>query len=220
MAELDGEIGVFNVCPNCGQYSEEKEIDPHGPFAICPYCGYRHRFVRLPLFVITGASASGKTTVCLELATQMRECVFMETDILWRSEFADPEDNWHDYRNMWLRVAKNISQAGRPVVLCGSARPEQFESCPERRYFTTIHYLAMVCEADELTKRLQSRPRWRASSRPEFIKEMLAFNAWFKQNAASTQPPMDLLDTTELVIQETCRRVQGWISSLLPESDE
>jgi hypothetical protein len=31
-------------------------------------------------------------------------------------------------------------------VLCGSAVPEQYEHCPERRYFTTIHTLALVCD--------------------------------------------------------------------------
>src|SRR6266496_6638262 len=68
------------------------------------------------------------------------------SDILWGAVPATPANNYSDYRNMWLRVAKNIGQAGRPVVLCGTAIPEQFETCPERRYFSTLHYLAMVCD--------------------------------------------------------------------------
>ena len=117
--------------------------------------------MRLPLFVLTGASGAGKTAVCLALAAKMSECVFMESDVLWRTEFATPDDGYRAYRNLWLRVAKNINQAGRPVVLCGSAIPEQFEGCPERRYFSTIHYLAMVCDDNVLMERLLSRPGWR-----------------------------------------------------------
>lgn len=210
---------MFNVCPGCGEYSEEKSIDPHGPAAICPYCGHRHPFIQLPLFIITGASGSGKTTVCQELATPMTGCVFMESDILWRTEFATPDDNYRSYRNLWLRLAKNISQAGRPVVLCGSAIPEQFESCPERRYFTTIHYLALVCAPDVLKQRLQSRPQWRRSSQPAFIKQMLDFNAWFMEHARQTEPPITLLDNTKLSVDETKEQVIRWITSHFEAKD-
>ncbi len=204
---------MFNVCPDCGEYSEEKSIDPNGPVAICPYCGHRHPFVQLPLFIITGASGSGKTTVCQELATHMTQCVFMESDILWRTEFATPDDNYRSYRNLWLRLAKNISQAGRPVVLCGSAIPEQFESCPERRYFTTIHYLALVCAPEVLKQRLQSRPQWRQSSSLTFIKQMLDFNAWFMDHARQTKPPITLLNNTRLSIDETSEKIADWITA-------
>lgn len=34
---------MFNVCPQCGEYSDEKAIDVRGPSAICPACGYAHR---------------------------------------------------------------------------------------------------------------------------------------------------------------------------------
>jgi hypothetical protein len=108
---------VFNVCPQCGEYSVEKTIDPSGPFAICPFCHYAHPFLQQPLFIITGPSGVGKTTICLKLIPLLKECVVMESDILWGAFPATPENNYRDYRNMWLRVAKNIGQAGRPVVL-------------------------------------------------------------------------------------------------------
>ena len=202
---------MFNVCPACGEYAEEKTIDPAGPFAICPYCGHRHRFVRLPLFVITGASGSGKTTLCMELVPRMPACIFMESDILWRSEFATPQDDYRSYRNLWLRVAKNISQGGRPVVLCGSAMPDQFEACPERRYFTTLYYLAIVCNEEALTQRLLGRPGWRKSSSPEFVERMVSWNGWLKEHAASTNPRMTLLDNTTLTIEESAACVQRWV---------
>lgn len=210
---------MFNVCPGCGEYSVEKTIDPTGPFAVCGHCGHRHRFLQLPLFVITGASATGKTTVCLSLQPSLPECIVLECDILWRSEFANPENGYRTFRDMWLRVAKNVGQAGRPVMLCGSAIPEQYESCAERRYFTTIHYLALVCDDDELVRRLRARPGWRSSSEPGFIQDMLGFNQWFRDSARDTQPSMTLLDTTHLTVQETIDRTVRWIRTCLADRE-
>jgi len=137
---------VFNVCPQCGEYSVEKTIDPSGPFAICPFCHYAHPFLQQPLLIITGPSGVGKTTICLKLVPLLKECVVMESDILWGAFPATPENNYRDYRNMWLRIAKNIGQAGRPVVLCGTALPEQFEQCRN------------VATSRRCTTSLQSRP--------------------------------------------------------------
>ena len=137
---------MFNVCETCGTYHADKEIDPAGPWAICPECGHRHAFLRLPFLCLTGASGTGKTAVALCLAREASEAVVLGSDILWRAEFDSPETDWHECRNLWLRICKNMAQAGRPVLLCGSASPGQFESCVEARYFSGIHYLALVCE--------------------------------------------------------------------------
>jgi hypothetical protein len=198
-------------------YSEEKNIDPQGPFAICPYCEHRHRFVQLPLFILTGASSAGKSTLCLELATRVSQCVSLECDIFWRPEFNTPGDDYHGFRNLCLRVAKNVGQGGRPVVLCGSAIPAQYETCPERRYFAATFYLALVCDDRELVQRLQNRPTWRASSDPETIESMLNFNRWLKDNAQNTHPPMTLLDTTHLSIEQSFQRAAHWLHSHLPQ---
>ncbi len=72
---------MFNVCAAWGIYSEEESINPQGPFAICPACGRIHCFVQLPLFILTGASATDKSSVCLELAPRMSDCKAIEYDI-------------------------------------------------------------------------------------------------------------------------------------------
>jgi predicted kinase len=204
---------MFNVCPRCGEYSEEKRIDPSGPFAICPSCGHRHRFVRLPLFVVTGASGTGKTAAALRLSSEMRDHVWLESDILWRPEFDTPEDGYRTFRNLWLRIAKNISQAGRPVVLIGAGIPEQFEACVERRYFTELHYLALVCDDAVITERLAARPAWRKSASLEFLEQMRSFNGWLRQNAARTAPAMTVLDTSEISESQTAERIAAWVTS-------
>ncbi|HEU5382370.1 MAG TPA: AAA family ATPase [Ktedonobacteraceae bacterium] len=202
---------MFNVCPQCGEYSVEKIIDASGPVAICPFCGYAHPFLQLPLFLLTGPSGAGKTTICLELSPLLPECVILESDILWGAVTTPPEDRYLDYRNVWLRVAKNVGQSGRPVVLCGTAIPEEFEACPERRYFSTLHFLAVVCDDQLLEDRLKQRPAWRHSGSTENIEHMIRFNQWLKEHASTTRPPMTLLDTSHRSIPEKVREVAQWI---------
>jgi hypothetical protein len=206
---------MFNVCPSCGTYSVEKEIDPKESVAICPTCGYRHPFFRLPLFILTGASGVGKTAVCLRLPAVLPECVTLESDILWRKEFDEPATSFRAYRDLWLRVAKNVGQSGRPVVLGGTALPEQFETCPERRYFAAIHYLALICDDAVLADRLHARPNWRASGSAEFIDRMIQLNRWLVDNASRTDPPMTLLDTTGSTVEDSVGQVAAWVRAKL-----
>lgn len=195
---------MFNVCPQCGEYAVEKTIDPTGPYAICPFCHYRHPFLQQPLFIITGPSGGGKSTVCLELISRMKECVVLEGDILWGTSESD-------YYNMWLRVAKNIGQAGRPVVLCSTFLPEQFETRLERRYFSALHYLAMVCDDSLLSERLRQRPTWRKSGSDDVVERMIQFNHWLKEHAVTTNPPMTLYDNSQRSLQETTNDIAQWI---------
>jgi ABC-type dipeptide/oligopeptide/nickel transport system ATPase subunit len=127
---------MFNICPNCGEYHPDKIIVSSGSYAVCPNCGFKHKFIQLPLFILSGASGTGKSTVSLALADKMKEVVVMDSDILWRRELEQPGTDLREYRETWLRVCKNISQSGKPVVLCGAAVPEHFEACVERRYFS------------------------------------------------------------------------------------
>ena len=214
---------MFNVCPNCGDYRADKVIVSDGVYAKCPACGFQHQFIRLPLFILTGASGVGKSTVCLRLAARMKDVVVMESDILWREEFNQPETNYREYRETWLRVCKNISQAGKPVVLCGVAVPAQFEQCLERRYFSELHYLALICEDQILASRLSNRRTWRGAVKDESIdkciKEQVVFNRWLRNNARNTEPPMTLLDTSEITLDEILEKVEQWIRSFTNEHE-
>ena len=168
---------MFNVCTNCGEDRLDKTIDPSGPYAICPVCTHKHPFLRLPLFIVTGSSGAGKTTLCLQLASSMDDVVVFEGDVLWRKEFANPRADIIEFRNLCLRVCKNISQAGRPVVLCSSAPPPQLEQCVERRYFDQLYYLVVTCDESSLIERLRKRPKWWQFESDEFIiRQQLQFN--------------------------------------------
>ncbi|MBN1261453.1 MAG: hypothetical protein JXB35_12315, partial [Anaerolineae bacterium] len=111
---------MFNVCPNCSAYRADKTIDPQGPFAVCPECGGRHPFRQLPLLLVGGPSGAGKTATLLALTGRFQDAVLLEQDILWQDAFNDPENHYRDFFETWLRMAKNIGQSGRPIVLFGA----------------------------------------------------------------------------------------------------
>jgi hypothetical protein len=207
---------MFNVCFNCGEYRVDKLIDPTGPYAICPICDYKHVFARLPLLIVSGASGSGKTAVCQALLGNLSSVVLLDMDILWRPEFNTPGTNYRDFFETWLRMCKNIGQSGRPVVLFGAGVgvPENMEPCIERRYFSNLHYLALTCDNDVLSERLRNRPAWRKSSDEAFVEQQIKFNQWFKENASSITPGIDLLDTTHAPIEQTTKQVIRWIHDI------
>jgi len=204
---------MLNICVNCGLYRPDKVIDPAGPYAICPECGHRHPFRWLPLFIVSGASGAGKSTVCHHLLGRFTDVVLLDSDILWRAEFESPAAAGPNFIETWLRVAKSVGQSGRPVVLfsTGMGVPDNIEPRVERRYFTEIHYLALVCSDDVLASRLQDRPAWRKTHTPEYVSRQIAFNQWFRRRERDLTPAVDLLDTTSLPVSSTGEEVMAWI---------
>jgi len=203
---------MFNVCHNCGLYRADKTIDPSGPYAICPECGHKHPFRQMPLLIVSGASGAGKSSVCQALLGKLEDVILLDSDILWRPEFNTPEDNYRDFIETWLRMAKNISQSGRPVVLFGAGMgvPDNIEPCVERRYFSEVHYLALVCDDEVLARRLKARPAWRGSGDSAYIDTHVQFNGWFK-GGQNGDPPISLIDTTDVSLEITVEQVKTWI---------
>lgn len=165
-----------------------------------------------PLFIVSGASGVGKSTLCELLFQKEDAYIVMESDLLWREIYNTPEDDYREYRRMWMQVCANISQIGLPVVLCGCAVPKQFELQPERELFDRIHYLAVVCGEEALEQRLR---RGRGVTDPAWLESSRAFNRWLKENAARTIPEITLLDTTSLTPEQAADRADSWIRGRL-----
>jgi hypothetical protein len=202
---------MFNICDACGAYRPDKLVEPGAAGALshatCPECGHRHPFLQAPLLLVTGASGTGKSTVLRRLQG-LSQAVLFDSDILWGPHF---EKDPHAFFETWLRVCKNTAQAGKPVVLFGAGTgvPANLEACVERRYFSRLHHLALVCEEAALAVRLRARPSWRASGSEEQIQEQLRFNRWFRVEGPARG--IALVDTSHEMPNATAERVKDWI---------
>lgn len=165
-------------------------------------------FKKLPLFIVTGASGVGKSTTCNLLFQDETDYIVMESDLLWNDIYNTPEDDYHAYRELWLRVCANISQIGKPVVLCGCATPKQFESCKARSLFSEIFYLAVVCSEEQLENRMRIG---RGITDENWLKSSKDFNHWLIENANKTTPNITLLDNSTLTPKEAAQLADMWI---------
>lgn len=178
---------------------------------MCQECGHRYGFLRQPLFCLTGPSGTGKSTVARQLLGELSDrVVLLEQDLLWMAGLRDPADEHAQFRASWLRLAAMVGQSGRPVLLSGTVVPPELEHRPERVLLADIHYFSLVCEPEVLRARLAARPAWRGWDEPR-IAETLRFNDWVLANAASTAPPMRVLDTTHRTIPQTADAVRAWV---------
>lgn len=199
----------LRICTGCGAWLDPVRVEPSDPVLVCADCGRRQPFRRLPLFALTGPSGAGKSTVCRLLTARLDGAiVVLEQDVLWTGGLTDPADDFRLFRATWLRMAGMINQSGRPVLLCGTVVPVQFERCAERGFVGDIHYLALVCEPGVLRERLRARPAWRGWD-AERIEETVRFNGWIRAGHAGGA--VDLLDTTDLEPARTTDAVASWV---------
>jgi hypothetical protein len=171
----------------------------------CPRCGDESWLPDLPLFVVTGASGAGKSTITAPLRNLLPGCVVFETDVILHVAAL----GWDTWRNTWLQLTHAVAVGGRATVLTGSLIPDQLERMPARRLVGPIHFALLDCPDDILAERLRARPTWRGSSSQATITDHQRFAAWLR---ACVTPSFD---TGAASPAEIAGDVAAWIRPLL-----
>ncbi|WP_238162550.1 nucleoside kinase [Cohnella sp. AR92] len=157
----------------------------------------------LPLFIVTGASGSGKTYVVNDLRQIMPDYEVFDTDSLIEVMGHD----WEKIRMTWLRIAREIARNGRMTILCGTQMPWDIEKCADYPAFRHVYYLNLHCKEEAREKRLRER-NWT----DEMIRNHLDFaNALLEIAAKEFDPPMPTIDTTELDASAVASRIKDWV---------
>ena len=64
-----------------------------------------------PLFIVSGASGVGKSTLCEVLFREESRYIVLESDIIWNEIYNTPQDDYRAYRQVQMRLCANIAQA-------------------------------------------------------------------------------------------------------------
>ena len=194
-------------CMTCGPEAV-LDRDPAAPILRCTSCGAVTEVPSLPMFVVTGPSGAGKTTVTAPLRRLLPECVVFEGDLVLQVAAL----GWDVCRDTWLRIAHGIALNGKPTVRCTSLIPSHLESLPARKLLGPIHFCNLDCPDDVLAARLRARPSWRHSNTEEVIVDHQRFAAWLGAHIDPTW------DTSTLTPGETAERIAAWIRPQLGTS--
>lgn len=167
------------------------------------------------LFLVGGASGTGKTAICNQIAGKISGLVVLDGDVIWSCGNFMP-DKTEVFYSFVLRLCNEITKSGLSVAVfhAGAGVPGNIENCPERKLFDEVHYLGLYCSDEELEKRLRMRPEWQSQNPDGFINAMKGFNAMYRFYGED-RPKMDKIDTSEISLEESSRQVVDWISQYL-----
>lgn len=138
----------------------------------------------MPLFIVTGASGSGKTYVIKELRKIMADYDVFDPDNI--VEFIGHD--WEKMRNIWLRVARNIAQSGRMSIICGTMMPWDIEKCVDFPFSRRVYYLNLHCNEETMIQ-----------DHKKFANKLLEI-----ADTDYYPPPMPTIDTTETDCKQCC----------------
>lgn len=182
------------------------DADPRAHLLRCRCCGTESRLPVLPLFVVTGASGTGKTAITEPLRPLLPGCLVFETDVILHVAAL----GWDTWRNTWLQLAHAVALGGQATVLTGSFTPDQLEHLPARKLVGPIHFALLDCPDDVLAGRLRARPAWRGTSSEAKITEHQRFAAWLR---ASITP---CFDTSTASAADVAGQIAAWVRARLP----
>jgi hypothetical protein len=192
----------------CQRCEPARALEPTAPdLAVCPQCGWAETARRTPLYVVTGASGSGKSAIFAPLAAGLPEFAVFDMDWL-----IDPLTNstgsvdWDAFRDAWLSVAHGLAQGYRSTVLLGPWMPEGVETSPSRRWIGPIRFAVLDCADEHRRARLTRRPTWREHA----IDKQLSFAAHLRRTISP------VLDTTSDTPEQTALRVAAWVRTSAP----
>lgn len=168
----------MHYCHSC---DTQIAMEPHDGFAICPICGRMDDGAAVrPLFVVTGASGSGKTAGLAPLAHLLTgRCVTFDVD--WLIDAArdlgkGPPVRWPAFQEAWLAIAHGVAQSGMPTVLLGPFIPRHLEELSASRWVSDIYFSLLDCPDDVRRDRIKTRPTWRRHD----VEGQVGFGKWLR----------------------------------------
>ncbi|MFC6332079.1 AAA family ATPase [Paenibacillus septentrionalis] len=165
---------------------------------------------KLPLFIVTGASGVGKTTVMHELRKLLPDFVVFSTD---NDNFGTTSSKleYQDRYNLLLHFAHAVALSGRGTIICGTCMPWDAEKCDMYQAFREVCFINLHCDDATRNHRLRNRED-KATWTDDMLKQHEQFAQWLLDNADSAyDPPMPTIETTTNPPSAVAEQIKAYI---------
>lgn len=202
--DLHGYLPIFEMplsCPECDAFA----LSGGGTDTLlCTACNAQVEANFLPLFLISGASGTGKSTLIRHLRPLLPDCVVVGGDLLIDVANRDRQS----FLGRWLRVAYATAQSGYSMVVAGVIEKAELDAHVDSSLVGQIYVIGLHTNEDVRVARLEARPRWAkhsAEKRAARIAEHIDFTRRITQDVEI------LVDTTENTVEYIAQEVAAWI---------
>lgn len=197
---------MVDICPQCGSYDWDKTVD--GNKITCPKCGHSWDVLKLPLFVVTGASGVGKTTTVQALQGLTRDFVCLDADFFYNLMPHETEADYLAQTEQAQALSRDIMQCGRPVVWAQAGNIHMLDKTYGARFFGGIYVLALVCGEEELRSRMTEG---RKISDKGWIESSVDYNRYFMEHDQIGSVAYERLNVGGMSVDRAARSVENWL---------
>ena len=158
------------------------------------------------LFIVTGASGTGKTTLVPLLKKQLGSTYAVhDFDAIWKPyDFTDDWDTKVIIKG--LVMARQNAKEDRFTVVAGLIRPQKVKKLAKKLDFSLpIHFCLLDVSPEARARRLKERKASEELIKDEKELEMLP--KWFRDSGYK----YFIIDTTQLSIGEVANEIVKWI---------
>ena len=197
---------MIGSCPHCGNWQWDKEVA--GNEIICPKCGVRWPFRRLPVYILTGCSGVGKTTTAQALQKMTDEFIVLDSDMFHSLLQPHTEESHMQVVEQTLSLTKNTHQSGKLTLWTKAGLIDRLPLAYNARFFSRIKVLALTAEENELRRRMTEG---RGIADEVWIRSSVEYNHYFQTHDFIGAVPYDTLDITHISPEEAARHVLEWL---------
>ncbi len=197
---------MIEVCLHCGNGTWDKYVEEQT--IVCPICGSKWNFLKLPLFFITGASGVGKTTAARILQRKTQDFMVLDVDKFYNTMPHDTEEDALKQIEQLLYFSRNAMQCGKPLVWTKAGNIDKLSIASGTRYFSEIACLALVCSDEQLQSRMTDG---RGIKDTEWIYSSLDYNKYFIEHNKIGNTHYELLKVDDKTPEETAAEIEHWL---------
>lgn len=200
---------MIGICSSCGNHEWDKNV--LGNEIVCPKCGNKWTFKKLPVFFITGCSGIGKTTTGQELQKLTDEFVVLDADMFYNIMNPQSDEDYYGMVEQVFSLSKNINQSGKSVVWTMAGNIDKLYHTYGSRFFSEIRVLALTADEDIIKKRMTEG---RGINDLGWIQSSVDYNEYFKTHDSIGDTKYECLDCSHETPKEVANRVIDWLKNI------